>query len=134
MQIESSNGDTKLELSELNGEFFVASIRSASHSASMRVSTYTDPNGVVRLFKEAASEWRGWSGEKYWESLEGDFRLELRIDSTGHVSLKTLISQDSGNPDPWRLVAELGICAGQLESVAQDVERFFSKSQQLFLA
>lgn len=93
----------------------------------MRVSTHTDPYGVVRLFKEAASDWRGWSGEKQWESLEGDFRLTLCSGSTGHIRLTALISHDCGNPDPWKLNAELGIEAGQLEFVAQSIEQFFGK-------
>ena len=127
MLIESSNSDTRLEFSELKGEYFRAALRSDSYTANMRVSTHTDPYGVVRLFKEAASDWRGWSGEKYWESLEGDFRLALSSGSTGHIRLKTFISHDCGNLDPWRLNAELGIEAGRLESVAQDVEQFFGK-------
>jgi hypothetical protein len=91
----------------------------------MRVSTYTSPYGVKRLFRAAASEWRGWSGEKHWESLDGDFRLTMSYGSTGHVKLKVLISHDRGNPDPWRLYAELGIDAGQLEPLAEHVEQFF---------
>ena len=91
----------------------------------MRVSTFTDPYGVLRLFQDAASNWRGWSGKKSWESLEGDFRLELSSNSTGHITLKTLISHDCGNPDPWRLIAAFEMNAGQLESVAQKVQRFF---------
>ena len=127
MRIESSNSDTRLEFSQLKGEYFRASLHSDSHSANMRVSTHTDPFGVTRLFNEAASDWRGWSGEKYWESLEGDFRLALTSGSTGHIGLKVFISHDCGNPDPWRLNAELGIEAGQLESVALNIERFFGK-------
>ena len=127
LRIKSSNSDATLEFSDLDGEFFRASLHSDSHSANMRVSTYTDPYGIVRLFKEAASNWRGWSGEKQWESLEGDFRLMLCSSSTGHIRLKALISHDCGNPDPWRLNAELGIEAGQLESLAQSIERFFSR-------
>ncbi|NNK24319.1 MAG: hypothetical protein HKP05_01595 [Woeseiaceae bacterium] len=91
----------------------------------MRVSSHTDPYGVVRLFSEAATDWRGWSGEKSWESLEGDFRLTLISGNTGRISLRAFISHDCGNPDPWRLDAELGIEAGQLDVLAKDIERFF---------
>jgi hypothetical protein len=125
--IESSNSDSRLEFGELDGDYFRASLYSDSHAANIRVSTHTDPYGVVRLFKEAASDWRGWPGEKCWESLEGDFRIELRSGSTGHIRLRILIAHDCGNPDPWRLNAEFGIEAGQLESVALNVERFFGK-------
>ncbi len=93
----------------------------------MRVSAHSDPYGLVHLFKDAASEWRGWSGEKYWESLEGEFRLGLTSDNVGHITLRVVISHDWGGPDRWRLTAELGIDAGQLESVAQAVGRFFGR-------
>ena len=125
MRIESSNSDARLEFSELKGEYFRASLHSSSHTAHMRVSTYTDPFGVVRLFKEAASDWRGWAGEKFWETLERDFRLTMTCNSTGHISLQVYISHDCGNPDPWRLHAELGIEAGQLGSAAKNIELFF---------
>lgn len=131
MLIESSNSDAKLEISHLKGERFTVSINSITHSASMHISTDSHLYGLVRLFRDAASDWRGWSGEKYWESLEGDFRLGLISDSLGHVRLKVMMLSDSGNPDPWRLTAELGIEAGQLESIAHDIELVLSKNPGL---
>lgn len=41
--------------------------------------------GLVTFFEEIESHWTGWSGEKDFTSLEGDFRLSARHD--GHVRI-----------------------------------------------
>jgi hypothetical protein len=100
-------------------------VLSRDHSAIRRVYAYTDGAGIARLFSEAAREWKGWTGAKVWESIEGELRLELRINHLGHVFLRVRIRSDPGEADRWQLDAELGLDAGQLDGVARDANRFW---------
>ena len=125
MQIKSSSSDAVLEFSRVEGEYFEASLRSSSHSASKRVCCYTDPGGIASLFDDAAAHWRGWSGTKRWESIEGELTLELTADRTGHITLDVTINNDLGGPDSWRVHSQLALEAGQLEALARDAAKTF---------
>ena len=121
LRLASSN--TVVEFSEVDGDFFRLSVAAPDHSASLRVSAYTDRAGVARLFAEAARDWKGWRGAKVWESIERDLRLELTTDRLGHVTLAIRMSHVAGGPGQWQLETELGLEAGQLEQIARDAER-----------
>lgn len=124
-QIKSVESDALLEFFDLAGDYFNVSLRSTSHSAVREVYAYTDPDGITSLFQEAAGDWRGWSGIKSWESLEGEFKIELKTDKTGHITIDVEINHDCGNPEPWRLKSCIMIEAGQLEAIAKSAIQFF---------
>jgi hypothetical protein len=118
LQLKSSNSEAEIQFSDVVEDYFRVSVVARDHSASRKVCAYTDARGVVKMFAEAARDWKGWQGAKVWQSLEGELRLELRADHLGHVSLRAEIRSDSGGADPWRLDAEVGLDAGQLDSIA----------------
>lgn len=124
-QIKSTETDSMLEFFDLSGDYFKVSVRSTTHSAVLEVYAYTDPKGIARLFQEAAKEWRGWNESKYWESLEGEFRIELKTDRTGHITINVDINHNCGNPEPWRLKSCIMIEAGQLENISKRATEFF---------
>jgi hypothetical protein len=119
LRLSSSNSDIVVEFSDIEDDYFRVAVRSHDHSATRRVYAYTDGAGIARLFTEAAEQWKGWQDAKVWESLEGEFRIELRIDCLGHVSVAIRVRSDPGGADPWQLEAELGLGAGQMEGVAK---------------
>lgn len=123
--IKSIGSDASLEFSDLSGDYFKVSLRSATHFAVREVYSYTDPKGVASLFQKAADEWSGWSGTKKWASLEGEFELELISDKTGHISMTVKINHNCGNPDPWRLESCIMIEAGQLQEIAKRATQYF---------
>lgn len=125
MQIKSSSSDAVLEFGRVEGDYFEVSLRSSSHSAAKRVCCYTDPEGVATLFDDAAANWRGWSGAKCWDSIEGELSLQLTADHTGHVTLAVVINHDLCGPDSWRVESQLSLEAGQLEQLAKDGRRIF---------
>jgi hypothetical protein len=125
LRLASSSSDAVLELSEVDGDDFRATVRAHDRFATLRVCAYTDPRGIVRLFAEAARDWRGWTGAKAWESLEGELGLQLTTDRLGHVTLAVRLRADLGGPDPWQLQAELGLDAGRLGEIARDAERLW---------
>lgn len=125
LQLTSSNSDVTVKFSDIDGDYFRVSVLASDHSAARRVFAYTDAAGIARMFSEAAREWKGWSGAKVWESIEGELRFELRIDRLGHVTLGIRIRSDPDRADPWRLDAELGLDAGQLDGVARAADRLW---------
>jgi len=129
LQIKSTETDALLEFFDLAGDYFKVSLRSSSHSAVREVYAYTDPEGIASLFQEAASEWRGWNGTKSWESLEGEFKIELTADKKGHITINIGINHDCGNPEPWRLESCIMIEAGQLETIAKRASQFFGSNR-----
>lgn len=128
-QIKSSESDASLEITDFRGEYFKVTLRSSSHFAARDVYAYTDAQGIASLFREAAEQWRGWSGSKKWSSIEGEFVIELKADNKGHISLTAQISHDIGNADPWKLESTISIEAGQLEDLARQAHQYFSGTQ-----
>lgn len=53
---------------------------------------------LAGFFRGLAADWRGWTGERTYESLEHDLQLTATHD--GHVRLAVRLSQ-SGLPDGW---------------------------------
>ena len=126
MRLKSVNSDVELEFSNVRGDTFDFRIRSHDHSAVRQISAYTDTGGVVRLFSEAAREWRGWQPAKVWESLEGELRLQLTIDRAGHVRLTVRLLSDQGIHDVWCVESSIGLEAGQLDAIAAEAKQLWS--------
>jgi len=105
-------------------ESFVVTLESKEFSATRRVYANMSEH-FVTFFEKMANDWKGWEGEKTAESLEHDFQLSANCDSLGHVSLKVILRQTSV-PNGWRLEAALMLEAGQLDSVADQVHRFWT--------
>ena len=120
LRIRSTNSDAAIEFSNVDGEDFFVAVSAADHSARRQVWAYTDGRGIARIFSEAATEWRGWEGKKTWQSLEGEFRLDLSSDKLGHVTLSARLSSNGGTADGWLLQADISIDAGQLDSIARN--------------
>jgi Family of unknown function (DUF6228) len=82
------------------------------------------PQQWSELFRGLAKDWRGWSGERTKESLEGHIRLACTADRTGHVTIRVrLRSMVIG--DDWRVEADLRIEAGQLDRLANAATDYF---------
>lgn len=80
-------------------------------------STYFSGSPAM-LFREMASEWKGWEKPKTWADLEDRVRLSATSDSTGHIRVAVELrgaDYESG------LKATLVYEAGQLERMASDV-------------
>jgi Family of unknown function (DUF6228) len=123
--IKSSESDTHLRFSAIQGDYFNANLASHCYSATVRVWAYTDQHGLADLFEALAVSWRGWTGEKKWVSLEGEFSITCTHDKLGHIKLDIEMHQDFGTPESWRLKASIIVDAGQLEVIAKDARKFF---------
>jgi len=127
--IKSVHDSKKVELSWPEpGESF------ANHMKVRIVGLGIDVSGSVDLdaseplpkyFQSLANSWKGWDGERRWDSLEGELKLAASMDHTGHVSLHFALLSGHYTYD-WRLETAVELEAGQLEALAQDATRFFA--------
>ena len=124
--IKSANTGAKLEFSEVGNEYCTVTFSSASLSASHRVWFYTgDCEQLVSLFMEMAENWTGWEGAKTWAAIEADFSLSCTSDKLGHIALAVeLVGRDA--PELWSAKFNVGIEAGQLEKIANEMKSLFS--------
>ena len=129
MRIKASNSDAAFEFSDVEGDTFRIAVLARDHSAVRRVSAYRDTHGVMRLFSEAARDWRGWQGAKVWESLEGELRLEMTTDRSGHVTLRARIRSSDRGYDEWCVETQIGLEAGGLEAIAADARRLWGQER-----
>jgi Family of unknown function (DUF6228) len=101
---------------------FHALLRGEGFTGTVDVYEYEPPLRLAAFFRDLATHWRGWSGEKRWASLESQLTLRATSDSTGHTHL--IVHLVGGPCHDWRLVGWLTIEAGQLETIAVEIERF----------
>lgn len=74
---------------------------------------------LATFFADLADQWRGWQGERVFESVEGDLRIQASHD--GHVNLRVLL-WESTSPEGWKVQAEVRLDAGEaLSSAATDM-------------
>ena len=90
------------------------------------VNVYDDHfEALSAFFRDLSDHWRGWEGNKSWESLEGELSLTASIDKAGHVSLRVVLT-DVAVAERWRAEATIFLDAGGLEGIARGIDQFFS--------
>ncbi len=95
-------------------------IRDVDQAAKSVYAGYVDGfEGLARFFEDLASSWRGWHGERAYESIEHDLRIVATHD--GHVRLRVRLWQ-STDPDGWAVETAIRLDAGeQLNQAAKDI-------------
>lgn len=122
LQIRSVSDGSLFEIEPDGSDYLVARIRSPKVSAEIRVWLYEDAQSLVAFFVAMAAQWRGWSDEKAWASLEGELELRATIDRAGHVKIDIRMQNTLGG-NPWSLVSSIDTEAGQLEAIAKQARR-----------
>lgn len=79
-------------------------------------------DSLAAFFAGLADDWRGWEGERVYESLEHDLRFTAMHD--GHVRLRVRLWQSS-DPQGWTVETRLILEPGEeLTRVAESLTRF----------
>lgn len=133
--LRSVNSDATLTFTGCTGDHYEARVDAGDHGARRFVETppFWDNQGPARLFRDAARHWKGWKGSKSWESSKGELRLELTMDRLGHVLVDVQVGtdffgdSDYGGPDPWRIITQITLEAGQLKTVARQMKSWFAR-------
>ncbi len=74
-------------------------------------------------------DWRGWDGERAWQSEEAELRLTARHDKANTVVLAAAL--EDGAPPRWRCEAELELDPGVFAQLAADARRLGQASLAL---
>ncbi len=125
IEIKSCDDSTTLSFRVVGGNEeganFIASVTGAPFVGEVTTTTYfVGPPSL--LFREMADNWQGWKGEKVWAALDGEFTLTATTTSLGRVSVAIEMVEMAGS---FKLVATLGLEAGQLEKISNRVESLF---------
>jgi hypothetical protein len=76
------------------------------------------------MFEYMAKNWKGWSDELMFQTLENDFKISATSDLLGHVKLNIRIEEESIS-ESWKSVVTINIDSCQLENIAQEMRAFF---------
>jgi hypothetical protein len=120
--IHSVSSDREFIFSNRDGEFFNFELKDHEISAAIKVSTYTDDNGLNNLFKELSSFEKPWQGTRSWRSLEGEFELTVSCATLGQVTFVATLHSYPGN---WQVQTEIETELGQLPQIAKKANMFF---------
>ena len=123
--IKSANSDASLIFNQSTGEDFVVEFQSMQLKVVQAVCGYTDPQGIARLFQEAAGHSKPWQGQLEYRSLEQEFSLSAACSPLGIVTLAVAFSR-IGVASEWSAAATLQVEFGQLAVLASNAQRFFS--------
>lgn len=75
--------------------------------------------GLAEYFEALAEDWRGWAGERRWESLEGDVELVAAHDGRGTITLHVSLRTEAFAQHRWNASAGLLLDAGGLDHIAR---------------
>jgi hypothetical protein len=108
----------------LQEDYWIATLSCGSLQASLRFYEIS----IARLasyWAELAANWRGWTGERRWASLEGDVELVASHDGLGTITLTAQLGTEAFAVHRWTASAELLLDAGGLERIAREARRLF---------
>lgn len=94
-------------------------LRVGGLDAPVRVSSHyaTGFDELVRFVRGLAADWRGWQGERTYESLEHELRLTASHD--GHVRIVARLHQSS-LPGGWSASGEFRVDPGEELTIAAE--------------
>lgn len=108
-------------------EKYSVTISARSMAATVQVENAPYGTNPVDFFERVSNEWQGWNGEKDWASIEGEFSLAAKSDSTGHIEVTTRLEPSFYAPC-WSSEVTLVVEAGQLEPLYRKFKAFFYPS------
>jgi hypothetical protein len=108
----------RIERDPERDDYWIAGLSCGALEASLRFYE-TRLGGLAEYFEALAEAWRGWSGERRWESLEGDVALVAVHDGHGTVRLRATLRTEAFSQHRWNASAELLLDAGGLDRVAR---------------
>jgi Family of unknown function (DUF6228) len=85
-------------------------------------------------FAALAEAWRGWDGERVWQSLESDCRLAAVHDGLGSIGLLVrlrTLTDFVGPPlaEGWHAEGALVLDAGSLDDLTRRAEKLYSDAR-----
>lgn len=96
-----------------------------AHSLAARVSVHDhEPNRFAEFFLLLAKDWRGWNGERTFESLEHSLRITASHDNIGSVTITVLLKAGVESNFDWSASQRLTVEPSQLEKISNHAKEF----------
>ncbi|RZI43350.1 hypothetical protein EGT07_10985 [Herbaspirillum sp. HC18] len=99
---------------------FLAKVCTNSFSGTVEAATFVSGQPTL-MFDEMAANWKGWNGEKRWQSIDGSLTLKATSDLCGHIQLSVSMENFFDH-----LSVTLHLEAGQLEAISRQVQSVFA--------
>jgi Family of unknown function (DUF6228) len=81
--------------------------------------------GLNEFFADLEREWRGWDGERRWETMEGGLSLTCTHDGRGTITVAVVLENLSGSD--WTAEAALVVESGEeLSRLVRDLRRLLA--------
>jgi hypothetical protein len=119
--IRSTDDDAELLLDSPDPETYRATLRANGLSATVAV-YHHGGDFIDRYFADLASSWRGWEGERSWESLEDALEFHASISKPGAVTLRVVLR--NSDRFTWRITYDFAIENGSLDTLARGAATF----------
>ena len=104
----------------------------AAGSVSARVEVYDHmPERFRQFFASLAQEWKGWAGERHYESLEPMLKLSAKHDGKGFAVFELLLRAGATENFSWSVSQRLSVELGQLGKVADAAGEFASVERRV---
>jgi len=124
--IRSSSSNQEVNFCSRKGDTFLVRLK-GTISTEVRVSAYTDEQGLNKLFQDLGETKKPWQGSKSWESLEGEFTISVYCSPLGEVKFRYSLWNLLGHPEELRIESGLLTELGQLEVIANQANKFFKE-------
>jgi hypothetical protein len=98
-----------------------ASTRIYNHDAIYAV----DVSAIAAFLQDIASNWRGWPGEKRWESIEGDLKLTCTSMTLGNINVIVELRSFADDHPTWEARCRLVLESWQLDPMAAQAKKVF---------
>jgi hypothetical protein len=84
--------------------------------------------GLAAWATTLAGMYAGWDGDRTWESLEHDARIQARHDGRGHVTLRFVLRGPRGyDRNAWEASVTVTVDAEEdMRSLARDLDTFIA--------
>ena len=122
LEIKSSVSSATLQFEKSGADSLVVRVSRPEVSATFEV-YYEEFSGLVELLESVGRDWRGWSGNRVWESDEGTVLISCKTDCRGHVFLTVSLRKDFGQPEPWLVQFQLNTEPAQIEILARQMRK-----------
>jgi hypothetical protein len=137
LEIKTASGTSGLEIAARQTtdpahhfDYLEVTLYATGLRASNRIYNLYYADGADSLpafFKDMAMNWRGWDGEKCWESVEGELKLTCTHTNKplGHVILIVELRSHVDDPFIWDVRCSLGLELWQLGMLANEAKKVF---------
>ncbi len=125
--IRSATGGASLVLRSEEKDSWIAVLSGPQVTVEVPVHGYRPHASFSGFFADLAGSWRGWAGEKTYESLQGELRLRCTHDGIGHVGVHVEVWTDHPLGD-WCVRGSLIVEPGQLGDLSRAAAEFDARS------